>query len=239
MRWMTSGFDKCASHSLAEQVWWLCPVDSIRPDKSTVRLAATGDWVHVSGALNVFGGATDDVRFPMLMCAMVRRVNGVVSIARAYCHPIAHQNWWCPVDSHHERLALEDLVGVMKWLHKEKSIDLHLLKPVAEWSGTGAVPDFVLSMAQPIATNANATLVVETMGYSDTEYLERKQRTMAKLGAFEVFLDQRTGIEPAAAGQRLRSGVSKWAIQTAVSAATGGQESKAPKPRAFRARTFS
>ena len=43
MRWMTSGFDKCASHSLAEQVWWLCPVDSIRPDKATVRLAATGE----------------------------------------------------------------------------------------------------------------------------------------------------------------------------------------------------
>lgn len=56
------------------------------------------------------------------------------------------------------------------------------------WRNRGARPDFVL--ASP-ATCLHC-LVIETMGYSDADYLARKARTIDRLSAYSVFRDDRT-----------------------------------------------
>lgn len=149
-----------------------------------MRLAGATGRTEIDGKLTVFGGDSTEVRYPMLMCALVGKLpDDSVRILQAYAHPIQALEWWLPVDSNLERDAVDDLLGVMRWLAAEKGVELELLKPLFSWNGTGARPDFVVARRG----NPVDCLVVETMGSDNVEYRERKVRTVERLADHTVF----------------------------------------------------
>ena len=207
--WMDAAFHKCAQHKLRQQAWWICPVDQIDVETRRGRLHDTKTEVQIEGRLSVFGGNTAAVRFPMLMIAVVTKEGSHVGVSQAYCHPIQREHIWCPVDSDLERAALATIAHSMEWLQREKGIRLAGLKPLFEWNETGTRPDFVLTHEA-----SGAHLIIETMGFDDADYQERKVRTVGKLQAFQVYEDKRaTDTE---ADSHLRSEIARWAIRLAA-----------------------
>lgn len=206
--WMESGFHKYQKHGLKPQVWWLCEIDQASQKEGFVRLAGATQTTRIDGKLAVYGGDGAAVRYPMLMCALVGKLtDGSVKILQAYAHPIQALDWWLPVDSNLERDAVDDLLGVMRWLARDKGVELELQKPLFSWNDTGARPDFVVSRrGQP-----SDCLVVETMGSDDLEYRERKARTVERLSGYQVFEDERAR-DPSGAGKLLRKAVARWAL---------------------------
>jgi hypothetical protein len=189
-------------------------VDRIDTEAKRVRLLESQVEIHVDGRLAVFGGNTAEARFPMLMIAIVTKEGDRVAVSQAYCHPIQRDHIWCPVDSHFERAALSAIAQTMAWLQLEKGVRLSGLKPLFEWNDTGTRPDFVLTH------EASGThLVIETMGFDDAEYQERKLRTVGKLQAFQVFEDKRARDNEA--DRHLKSAIAKWALHA---------ESSSPRP---------
>ncbi len=116
-------------------------------------------------------------------------------------------DWWVPVDSNLERDAVDDLLEVVRWLAREKKVELELLKPLFSWNETGARPDFVVSRRGRPAD----CLVIETMGSDDPEYRERKTRTIERLAGFPVFEDERARNQKGS-GKLLFNAVARWAL---------------------------
>jgi predicted nuclease of restriction endonuclease-like RecB superfamily len=123
-----------------------------------------------------------------------------VRAMRAYAHPrftdadpgfkvrATHEWAYVPVDSDMERKAL----GALLWVAKKGAsagIQISIEKPLFDITPIGADrscrPDFLVHYG-------GKTLVIETMGSADPEYLEQKSRThptMAMLG--KLILDNR------------------------------------------------
>ena len=105
-------------------------------------------------------------------------------LRQAYLHPVFSQSLLVPVDSDAERQTLELLLTVQKTLYGE-GIAIAITKPLHDLmteAGEPYRPDFVLypyrrgALMQP-----GHCLVVETMGFADADYRDRKARTHQRM----------------------------------------------------------
>ncbi|EOV8839298.1 hypothetical protein ACNY9Y_003886 [Cronobacter dublinensis] len=110
-------------------------------------------------------------------------ISGQVECRDGYAHAVYSRNWPVPVDSELEKITLSGINECTKWLRKDSpDKTIVLLKPVHELLSTDPVsgekgyviPDFMLTVSE--AGKPIRTLIVETMGYSTEEYIERKKR---------------------------------------------------------------
>lgn len=160
-------------------------------------------------------------RPPYLVAALVARPSPdePAAILRAYAHPVAARSHLLLVDSNYERRTLARLITLQRWLLKTRNILATIEKPLFDigiadpddedpgaaehlpdhGGGNGergarppVIPDFVVRAKS--ASGGLATVIVETMGYDDERYRERKERIhplmRAALNAAPIVLHQ-------------------------------------------------
>jgi hypothetical protein len=211
-RWLHGAFELCRRMLWAPSAYWVAEITAADVAGGQVQLAGESNWLKVDGHLTAYGDARSGVRFPMLMCAQVVPADNDsgMAISRAYAHPIHSSEYWIPVDSNLERGALGDLCDVARWLNDAKQVDVLIGKPLANWRGTDARPDFTVELTG----RPDAVLLVETFGFDDADYLERKQRTLQRLAGYPVVIDDRAS-PSLDASRTLKSAVAKWALNAA------------------------
>lgn len=159
--------------------------------------AMDGISIPVMGRLSIFGeieghGRIQDAgarRPPYLVAALVARLDkdSPAAILRAYAHPVASRAHLLLLDSDNERATLRKLIGTQAWLVRAKNVLMTIEKPQfdlgedcdPEALDTGVdarppiIPDFIVRAKA--ANGLEGTVIVETMGYDDARYLERKR----------------------------------------------------------------
>jgi len=114
-----------------------------------------------------------------VIMAFRRGHDGSVICSEGYAHALFERRCPVPVDSEMERQTLRSILTVAGWLqNKPEAPELTLQKPlfdievdVNEEKGY-VLPDFIVSATNP--DGCSHTVVIETMGYTDDEYCERK-----------------------------------------------------------------
>ncbi|NPD66263.1 hypothetical protein HN018_23760 (plasmid) [Lichenicola cladoniae] len=165
-----------------------------------------GDPVAVRGEIAIFGEreghsrqSVEDrrARSPYLaICVIGCPARGSsVEVLKAYLHPCISAGHLMPVDSNLERQTFQVLVQLRTWLFHKKRIGLSIVKPLFDMSArTGVmepdsnsdtphepcIPDFLLE-ADRVPKDGKSLLVIETMGYADTQYRNRKEITHTKM----------------------------------------------------------
>lgn len=130
--------------------------------------------------VSINGESQDGVRPPYLVIAAYRRSStGEVICSEAYAHAIYSRTCPVPVDSNLERKTLESLFEVAEWLsRKETAPSLSLKRPLFDIEVTVegekgyVLPDFLIQAVEP--DGVRHEVVIETMGYTDEDYCERK-----------------------------------------------------------------
>lgn len=159
----------------------------------------------VLGRIAVFGEREGHGRFqtgeerrpPYLIAGLVARPapEAPAALLRVYAHPVLSGRCMLLVDSDYERRTVRRLLSVQTWLLKARNILMTIEKPQFDIrssqrsadtiapSGAGEgdtvagpplIPDFVVRARK--ANGATATVIVETMGYDDHRYVERKEQ---------------------------------------------------------------
>ena len=114
-----------------------------------------------------------------VILAFRRGAKGSVICSEGYAHALFRRKCPVPVDSGLERKTLEGIAEVAKWL-KGKAGDLTLVKPLfdieveVEGEKEFVLPDFIVRAS--MSDGRERTVVIETMGYTDDEYCERKAK---------------------------------------------------------------
>ncbi len=160
-----------------------------------------GEALPVRGEIAVFGereGHTRQTamerrsRSPYLAVCLVGRSAPTepVEVLKAYLHPCVSPGHLMPMDSNHERSTFRLLQQLQAWLLKNKSVSLAIKKPVFDLSSPPlnsgpdpesaipsgpCIPDFLLA-TDHVSPAGVPLVIVETMGYADVGYRERKQR---------------------------------------------------------------
>jgi hypothetical protein len=152
--------------------------------------------IAVRGRISVFGErdgngrdtpAERAARAPYLAICLVGRPAAQlpITVLRAYVHPCRSASNLMLVDSNLERHTLDQLMRLRKWLCDKQGIRLNIEKPLFDIAGADdpedpaipprepCIPDFILR-AKPAPAGGSATVLVETMGYADDVYRERK-----------------------------------------------------------------
>lgn len=116
------------------------------------------------------------------------RVNpGKYTLRETYAHPVYSKTMLIPVDSNYERRTLKILINLQKLIFESYNILIKIEKPlhnVKTIDNENCRPDFVL-YEDVFAEISGKNVIIETMGFNDREYLDRKDRThqhMKKLG---------------------------------------------------------
>jgi hypothetical protein len=112
-----------------------------------------------------------------------------VEVLKAYLHPCVTAGHLMLVDSDLERRTLAVLVQLQTWLRERKALRVTIKKPVFDLpeiaggllledgqSSGPCIPDFVVQ-ATDVMEGGSEKLIVETMGYADEVYRDRKART--------------------------------------------------------------
>jgi hypothetical protein len=151
-----------------------------------------GEELPVTGRLAVFGdrpedepGAGVDARSPYLALCIVARPapRQRVQIVAAYVHPCASLDRLMLVDSDAERQTLSMLKNFQYALLKKSGAVVTIEKPMDSLApdqgadGTPLrpiIPDFIVTARE--RDGQERRVVIETMGYSDQGYRERKAR---------------------------------------------------------------
>lgn len=144
--------------------------------------------------VSINGEAQEGIRPPYwVILAFKRNAEGQVICSEGYAHALFRRTCPVPVDSGLERQTLESLSTVAKWLKaKSDLLRLTLEKPVfdieVEIDGEKGfvLPDFMLNAEIP--GHPSHQIVIETMGYTDNEYCERKSeqhKGMSTLGTLQ------------------------------------------------------
>lgn len=134
----------------------------------------SGVTLTIAGKVARFGEEGTAGPFIAMVLVGLNPENHCYEPLRSYVHPVASSSLLIPVDSNLERRTLDVLMDLQSWLHADKGIDVVIEKPLAD-TPTGhdspsVRPDFLLQLN-------GKTVVVETMGYDNAEYLASKQRT--------------------------------------------------------------
>lgn len=155
-------------------------------------VTSKGFTLPVSGKIARFG--EDGTAGPYLVMALVGWDRDAQDwrALRAYAHPLHSSALLIPVDSNLERKTLKLLIKLQEWLLDKKSVRIIIEKPLADMptgSRSPAVrPDFLLRVGMK-------TVVVETMGYDDPEYLASKARTHPLMERIGSIVEHRSGQE--------------------------------------------
>jgi len=166
-----------------------------------------GDPVAVRGEIAIFGEREGHsrqsvkdrrARSPYLAICVVGRPapRSPVEVLKAYLHPCISAGQLMPVDSNLERHTFQGMVQLRTWLFHKKGIGISIVKPLFDMSArSGAteldsntdtprepcIPDFLLE-ADRVPKGGKSLLVIETMGYADVQYRDRKQLTHTRMG---------------------------------------------------------
>lgn len=146
-----------------------------RPDRKPLR---------VTGGLTVFGEGGTLRRPPYLVIGLVtqpEREAKSVELLRAYAHPCVAWDRFTLIDSQLERETLALLISCRERLRKNHGVAYSIEKPLYDRGPPETddprevcIPDFIL---RPTGENIRHPLIViETMGYDDAAYRERKRR---------------------------------------------------------------
>ncbi|MEZ2682346.1 hypothetical protein [Providencia rettgeri] len=143
--------------------------------------------------ISINGESQDGIRPPYWVILAFRRgAEGEVICSEGYAHALFRRNCPVPVDSKLERKTLESIAKVAEWL-QGKVENLTLIKPLfdievnVEGEKGFVLPDFIIQIKT--LDGQERTIVIETMGYNDDEYCERKAKQhkgMRMLGALQT-----------------------------------------------------
>ncbi|AGO57678.1 hypothetical protein B194_5447 [Serratia plymuthica A30] len=124
-------------------------------------------------------GETDGHREKYLVILMYQRNDtGTVVCRDAYAHALYDYAYPVPVDSNLERATIVSIITAGKWL-QSSGYEIALNKPLFDIKVTVdqeegfVLPDFMLTVTHPGGMRTTE-LVIETMGYTDDDYVERK-----------------------------------------------------------------
>lgn len=156
-----------------------------------------GDPIPVAGEIAVFAepDGRDErdgmsARSPYLMACLVgrRAPRSKVEVLRAYLHPCMSPKWLLPVDSNLERATMHQLLSLGRWFGFRLEARLSIHKPLWDLQASPAaadgeahepiIPDFIVEVEDH---GAKRRAVVETMGYGEAAYRERKRRLRPEL----------------------------------------------------------
>uniref|UniRef100_UPI003F533F80 hypothetical protein n=1 Tax=Pantoea stewartii TaxID=66269 RepID=UPI003F533F80 len=154
--------------------------DEVSRDETVYEIR--GDKYHFTPekGVSINGESQDGVRPPYLVIASYRRTStGEVICSEAYAHAIYSRTCPVPVDSNLERQTLDSLFEVAEWLsRKQTAPSLSLKRPLFDIEVTVegekgyVLPDFLIQAVEP--DGVRHEVVIETMGYTDEDYCERK-----------------------------------------------------------------
>lgn len=153
-----------------------------------------GEPIPVRGRLAIFAErppaergieAESSARAPYLALIVFGRASAEapVEALSAYAHPCADPGHGMLVDSDLERQTLAELRRVQDWLRRRQDVEFSIEKPLfdlgpapgqAPDARPPCIPDFILRR-EP-ANGARRRAIVETMGFADPAYRERKLR---------------------------------------------------------------
>jgi hypothetical protein len=164
-----------------------------------------GDPIPVRGRIAIFGEREGHsrqtseerrARSPYVAACVVAPASpgGPVEVLKAYLHPCASARHLMPMDSDLERKTFAKLIQLQDWLRSKAGIAITVRKPVFDVSPvqegeaegsendlTGPfIPDFLIEAEHAPAGGAK-TVIVETMGYADAIYRQRKLRTQIQM----------------------------------------------------------
>ena len=127
-----------------------------------------------------------------VILAFRRSAEGAVICSEGYAHALYRRNCPVPVDSGLERQTLENISEVASWLKGRAGV-LTLVKPLfdieveTEGEKGFVLPDFIIQAR--MQDGREQSVIVETMGYTDDEYCERKaeqHKGMRTLGILQT-----------------------------------------------------
>jgi hypothetical protein len=213
--WVDACLQRQAGGEATPTCWVLFEITSVNQESKTITVSPrqSGGTVDypVDGPLRIWGGDVSPIRFPMLGLARIEGNHLGKRIAELYAHPTFKAGSWMLVDSDNERQTLHDLISVGKWLWTEKEISTTIEKPLFEWNRTGEKPDFVMTLNAPNGVVHHC--VIETMGYEDDGYMQRKIKLRTNLMRHaEVIMDYRA--TNTQASHDLKSAIARWAMRT-------------------------
>lgn len=143
--------------------------------------------------VSINGESQEGMRPPYwVILAFKRGAEGDLICSEGYAHALFRRTCPVPVDSGLERQTLEGIAEVATWL-KGKAGDLTLVKPLfdievnVEGEKGFVLPDFIIQARKP--DGREQAVVIETMGYTDDEYCERKaeqHKGMRTLGSLQT-----------------------------------------------------
>jgi len=143
-----------------------------------------GEAIPVAGKLSVFGEHISLHRGPYLVIGLLGqpdKYSDKIEMIKAYAHPCAYWTRFMLVDSKLERRTLEILIKLRDRLKDEFHVTMTIEKPLHDVGPTlnnepreVCIPDFILRARGEEVKHR--MIVIETMGYNDPEYRERKQR---------------------------------------------------------------
>ena len=145
--------------------------------------------------VSINGEAQDGARPPYWVILSFRRgMDGTVICSEGYAHALFRRGCPIPVDNGMERTTIESLSEVAGWLAKKQDAPvLSLEKPLFDLEVTlkgekgFVLPDFIVTATRP--GGKKHIVVVETMGYTDDDYCERKaeqHKGMRQLGLLQT-----------------------------------------------------
>jgi hypothetical protein len=155
-------------------------------------IALNGEELPVVGRLAVFGerpedepGPAEDARAPYIALCIVARPTPIdaVQIVSAYVHPCASMQRVMLVDSDYERQTLDILLQFQRQMARRHQVAVIIEKPMesigpaTDDTGTALpplIPDFVVTARYRDCSERR--VLVETMGYADEGYRQRKLR---------------------------------------------------------------
>ncbi|EFI6793412.1 hypothetical protein AS427_004643 [Escherichia coli] len=132
--------------------------------------------------ISINGEAQGGIRPPYwVILAFCRSADGRIICSEGYAHALYQLTCPVPVDSKQERNTLTALLNVASWLKRKPGTpELSLERPLfdTEVYVNGekkyVLPDFIVIARAP--DGKTARVVIETMGYEDSDYCARKSR---------------------------------------------------------------
>ncbi|WRH15960.1 hypothetical protein GC087_25565 (plasmid) [Pantoea sp. JZ2] len=153
-------------------------------EKASFRFGNEEVFFTPEKGLRINGESQGGLRPPYWVILEFRRsADGSIVCSDGYAHALHSRSCPVPVDSGLERKTLESLARCAEWLSKKKDAQvrhIHLKKPLFDYAVTvdgeegWVLPDFVLEATT--TDGENRTFIIETMGYQDEDYIERKSR---------------------------------------------------------------
>ncbi|MDO5897901.1 hypothetical protein [Agrobacterium sp. Azo12] len=141
------------------------------------------DPLPVLGRIAVFGERNAKDRAPYLAICLVAKddyTSSYPEVLRAYVHPCLNWSKWTLVDSKLERETVNRAQRCRFGLSKNKNISVKITKPLFDCNYRDpseyepvCIPDFLVEL---LGEKKIPTVVVETMGYTDLRYRNRKKR---------------------------------------------------------------